>query len=146
MAVEILNIQSAYLTHTNATTQAKDTSLHGCNCKFLNDASYTAGPDFDGTVDWLCRGWRLARNCVLGQDSICGASANSVYDFNGDCNAITGTDEVCQKAVCNLDRYFAQELDTLASNPDWVANNIYTDVDNPGQCALLGNKRSTVRV
>ena len=146
-AVQVADIQSAYLTHATTETQAKDTSLHGCNCRFLNDASYTAGPVYNGSdVDWLCRGWRLARGCVLGQDSICGANADPEYEFSGDCNAITGADEVCQKALCNLDRHFAQELHTLANNTEWSAATIYTDVDNPGECALLGNKRSTVGV
>jgi len=143
-AAQVADIQSAYLTHATPETRAKDTSLHGCNCKFLNDASYTAGPVYNGSnVDWLCRGWRLARGCVLGQDLICGANADPEYEFSGDCNAISGGDEVCQKALCNLDRHFAQELHTLANNAEWSAATIYTDVDNPGECALLGNKRST---
>ena len=78
-------------------------------------------------------------------DSICGADVNSVYDFTGDCNTITGTDEVCQKALCNLDKHFAQELDSAVSS-EWVADQVYTDVDNPGQCAQLGQRSSTVEL
>jgi len=143
-AAQVADIQSAYLTHATPETRAKDTSLHGCNCKFLNDASYTAGPDYDETVDWVCRGWRLARNCVLGQESICSANNETAYEFSGDCNYITGDSEVCQKALCNLDQHFAQELHVLANDNQWTATQIYTDVDNPGVCALLGNRRATI--
>ena len=117
MAVQVADIQSAYLTHATPETRAKDTSLHGCNCKFLNDASYTAGPDYDETVDWVCRGWRLARNCVLGQESLCSANNETTYEFSGDCNYITGDSEVCQKALCNLDHWLGYtQADRIASN------------------------------
>jgi hypothetical protein len=138
------NIQSAYLTHTSSNTQNADTSLHGCNCKFLSDETFKPGPVIDGEADWVCRGWRIARTCLLKQNTICPAQANPVYEFDGNCNTITGTDEVCHRALCNLDYHFAEELDNAVIDADWSAQQVYTDVDNPGQCALLGNRTSTL--
>merc|ERR1711988_2024460 len=142
----VADIQSAYLTHTSSNTQSADTSLHGCNCKFLNDETFTPGPVYNGEIaDWVCRGWRIARTCLLKQNTICAAQANTVYEFDGNCNTITGTDEVCHRALCNLDSHFAEELDNAVSDANWSAQQVYTDVDNPGQCALGARTSTTDR-
>jgi len=103
----ISNAFDAWVTLANAGT-------HGCHCKEL-----TGEPGFPGVpidaLDKTCQAWQSSRNCLLLEGGACSDSDTKhdlpAYDASaGNCDALTaGT---CEKALCDLDKYFSEQINT----------------------------------
>jgi len=115
---------------------------HGCHCSRMSSGVGYGGVPYDA-ADTSCKKWNAARLCLELSGGVC-ENSSMAYTWVG-AGLCNGLGDACQRAACQLDEYFAAEINGSGATPYTIqnANQCPVTVDNPQHDSCCGNSPPT---
>merc|ERR1711937_322253 len=125
---------------------------HGCHCSRMSSGTGYGGFPYD-EADTICKQWNAARLCLefpggtrwSSTGGACeGSSTSYVYPGTGLCGNPVDT---CQRKNCEIDEYFANEINSVGATPYTVQNATECPAtpDNTNNDSCCGTSASTYK-